>query len=150
MKDFNPRSPCGERLFVCYKHTAIVKFQSTLPVRGATLAQPLNRLRRNLFQSTLPVRGATLVRASYNQPTNNISIHAPRAGSDYEMTVDAWDGGISIHAPRAGSDGVNVKFSVSDEISIHAPRAGSDAQKLYDETVAKTISIHAPRAGSDH
>ena len=66
------------------------------------------------------------------------------------MTVDAWDGGISIHAPRAGSDGVNVKFSVSAEISIHAPRAGSDAQKLYDETVAKTISIHAPRAGSDH
>ncbi len=57
-RDFNPRSPCGER------HNSI-----------------LSSVKAVLFQSTLPVRGAT---ASWlpTLPTEQISIHAPRAGSD--------------------------------------------------------------------
>ena len=36
----------------------------------------------------------------------NISIHAPRAGSDYfSFTTAKRARFISIHAPRAGSDG---------------------------------------------
>ena len=35
-------------------------FQSTLPVRGATLADSIRLLAQKSFQSTLPVRGATL------------------------------------------------------------------------------------------
>ena len=35
---------------------------------------------------------------------NNISIHAPRVGSDkYAATSEIFNG-ISIHAPRVGSD----------------------------------------------
>ena len=56
---FNPRSPCGER------H------------RGG---QPA--LRQERFQSTLPVRGATFVLWS-RERLYRISIHAPRAGSDH-------------------------------------------------------------------
>ena len=38
---------------------------------------------------------------------------------------------ISIHAPRAGSDGaVKNYFEVFGGISIHAPRAGSDSNIL--------------------
>ena len=33
---FNPRSPCGERLFVDYFLYFVIIFQSTLPVWGAT------------------------------------------------------------------------------------------------------------------
>ena len=33
---------------------------------------------------------------------------------------------ISIHAPRAGSDDIIVKVVTNILISIHAPRAGSD------------------------
>ena len=79
--NFNPRSPCGERraLTASLPHAAI--FQSTLPVRGATLLKPRNVAnktdfnprspcgerhknnrnpeRKLKFQSTLPVRGAT-------------------------------------------------------------------------------------------
>ncbi len=36
-----------------------VKFQSTLPVRGATNGGLNNPPEANIFQSTLPVRGAT-------------------------------------------------------------------------------------------
>ena len=56
-----------------------------------------------LFQSTLPVRGATdTLGFTYN--LEEISIHAPRAGSDEEIRDDFNDAHISIHAPRAGSD----------------------------------------------
>ena len=35
-RDFNPRSPCGERLAEEGFNFTAVKFQSTLPMRGAT------------------------------------------------------------------------------------------------------------------
>mgnify|MGYP006880057814 CR=1 FL=1 len=55
---FNPRSPCGERL----ANTARYLFDP-------------------IFQSTLPLRGATLRRTDVEQK-RKISIHAPLAGSD--------------------------------------------------------------------
>ena len=56
--NFNPRSPCGERLAQTCTARGLPRFQSTLPMRGATSALfgiPLAML----FQSTLPMRGAT-------------------------------------------------------------------------------------------
>ena len=57
-KDFNPRSPHGERLTMSGKAIGISIFQSTLPAWGAT-------------QESQPQIVET-----------NISIHAPRMGSD--------------------------------------------------------------------
>ena len=56
------------------------------------------------FQSTLPVWGAT-TSFSASEAAVEISIHAPRVGSDSDFP-DAypWSDGISIHAPRVGSD----------------------------------------------
>ena len=56
--NFNPRSPCGERLFPVPRPFITIVFQPTLPVRGATRNkyQPKDYI---LFQPTLPVRGAT-------------------------------------------------------------------------------------------
>ena len=56
--DFNPRSPCGERLVRVVDGTEQAVFQSTLPVWGAT-----THCRRSVSGS-------------------QISIHAPRVGSD--------------------------------------------------------------------
>ena len=39
-KDFNPRSPCGERLGGSDAGTIMGSFQSTLPMRGATFFTP--------------------------------------------------------------------------------------------------------------
>ena len=58
-------------------------FQSTLPVRGATKRAQEN-FRVVLFQSTLPVRGATKPLWDELQ-MESISIHAPRAGSDWNI-----------------------------------------------------------------
>ena len=168
---FNPRSPCGERRAVRFAARLTDSFQSTLPVRGAT------------------------IRIVSGPLIGKISIHAPRAGSDTltpEATIEPTDfnprspcgerresvpvdktaEAISIHAPRAGSDDTGIPHaSRKTNISIHAPRAGSDGMphrntklKCYfnprspcgerrheglDVDAIVRISIHAPRAGSD-
>ena len=79
--DFNPRSPCGERLIQFRLFRQPPRFQSTLPVWGAT------KKARDLINAQM------------------ISIHAPRVGSDCPLRIEEEDNGaISIHAPRVGSD----------------------------------------------
>ena len=57
--DFNPRSPCGERLILRITTQQTLIFQSTLPVWGATATASRAAVAGNAFQSTLPVWGAT-------------------------------------------------------------------------------------------
>ena len=57
-----------------------------------------------------------------------ISIHAPRTGSDDNPPDDDLLAEvISIHAPRTGSDTDGTAHRGEGRISIHAPRTGSDA-----------------------
>ena len=108
-KNFNPRSPHGERrrgrknacayhdisihaprtgsdIGVARQASPAQRFQSTLPARGATADAILQNICK-IFQSTLPARGATFIIriASKNR---FISIHAPRTGSD----LDRYEG----------------------------------------------------------
>ena len=79
---FNPRAPCGARLHRLTDDFTPSQFQSTRPVRGATLVS-LARWIRIVFQSTRPVRGATAhILTAENKP--KVSIHAPRAGRDLD------------------------------------------------------------------
>ena len=168
---FNPRSPCGERRPSPSTKLAVVVFQSTLPVWGATA-------HRRVFDCQSP-----------------ISIHAPLAGSDRKVFFYAHGMRISIHAPLAGSDDSSLFFRSGRPkfqstlpsrgatgkphlprrkrgISIHAPLAGSDLALTYGDidrkqfqstlpsrgatryqtgcSQPKEISIHAPLAGSDY
>ena len=100
------------------------------------------------FQSTLPVRGATISLAFW-AALKAISIHAPREGSDHLSDASFPGTEISIHAPREGSDQDSLQTQIGlFDISIHAPREGSD---LFDGVLGQicAISIHAPREGSD-
>ena len=102
--DFNPRSPHGERHPPAVKESGGVKFQSTLPARGATLRSRFKSPRRTAFQSTLPARGATSA-GRLEGILYGISIHAPRTGSDARgRDAPTRAVVISIHAPRTGSD----------------------------------------------
>ena len=80
LSDFNPHSPCGERHTTALTKDNIYEFQSTLPMRGATPTVCLVTEHRG------------------------ISIHTPHAGSDKAMDDFRWDVKISIHTPHAGSD----------------------------------------------
>ena len=55
---FNPRTPCGVRQAAVHRNLLPLVFQSTHPLRGATLILP-TRLHQLRFQSTHPLRGAT-------------------------------------------------------------------------------------------
>ena len=149
VKNFNPRSPHGERRHLKWHRAGEVRFQSTLPARGATLY----RNNSNFFRL--------------------ISIHAPRTGSDRHGRGVAGRAAISIHAPRTGSDKSRRQGNPQWEtISIHAPRTGSDQTLLSVVSTSRRfqstlpargatlgfadcvfrvlkISIHAPRTGSD-
>ena len=138
-------------------------------MRGATLRIPF--LSEDVgFQSTLPMRGATL-RIGEALALTWISIHAPHAGSDPNWLQSRatlgnfnprspcgerpgfraglyFQGGISIHAPHAGSDFSNFVQLLCPRISIHAPHAGSDCL-APGNGLKRRISIHAPHAGSD-
>ena len=59
----------------------LLVFQSTHPVRGATVTQAVAKTKRAKFQSTHPVRGATVAHAQVHDGLV-ISIHAPREGCD--------------------------------------------------------------------
>ena len=124
--NFNPRSPWGERL------------NSMVP-EGL----------RFLFQSTLPVGGATW----YNQKgrsQNNISIHAPRGGSDKISLRHTKS--IKDFNPRSPwgerPPGYGLVF-VGLKISIHAPRGGSDDLNSSKELNPILFQSTLPVGGSD-
>ena len=124
------------------------------------------------FLSTLPARGATH-ESVHQYNAWDISIHAPREGSDGQLygvcpvLQDFYPRSprgerllgahayastelISIHAPREGSDEASTaRESHRRYISIHAPREGSDGHPLRHGRIPRPISIHAPREGSD-
>ena len=100
------------------------------------------------FQSTPPVRGAT-IRGYAVRRERGISIHAPRAGGDTtEIDIAVRAMLFQSTPPVRGATRRSPCFRRTYGISIHAPRAGGDAWAAY---MAKfeIISIHAPRAGGD-
>ena len=105
-RDFNPRSPHGERR------------------RTAT-----HKRRRSRFQSTLPARGAT-GEAMQGRLTIVISIHAPRTGRDpFVATSSTARRHFNPRSPHG--ERLNGVFTLGNAaiISIHAPRTGSDAMR---------------------
>ena len=147
-RNFNPRSPCGERHHVLSATSDAFIFQSTLPVWGAT--------------AELQATGFAV----------QISIHAPRVGSD--SSAPTLSPGRTYFNPRSpcgerptgslaiikvngfqstlpvwGATGLFCLWLVGFDISIHAPRVGSDLSSSPLFYVPSEISIHAPRVGSD-
>ena len=101
-----------------------------------------------------------------------ISIHAPREGSDAQLSgIGIGHGAISIHAPREGSDDVtHLSAALLIDFNPRSPRGERHRVKLFAPQYAdfnprsprgerplprgngrhtSAISIHAPREGSD-
>ena len=125
-RNFNPRSPHGERPATDGNCTTIAKHFNPRSPHGERLEHPPTYGVDCRFQSTLPARGATTTETK-SRAYMRISIHAPRTGSDVRRQPLRRILGISIHAPRTGSDGWVEDMYAYGRISIHAPRTGSDA-----------------------
>ena len=99
---FNPRSPRGERPYHRKLYYEALYFNPRSPWGERQVYVDFAE-RQKEFQSTLHVGGATL-EALLTCIREQISIHAPRGGSDWDMGLLEWHLFISIHAPRGGSD----------------------------------------------
>ncbi len=124
-RDFNPRSPYGERPGT--EHTC-----QKLPS----------------FQSTLPIRGATEVGAAASVGCL-ISIHAPHTGSDARRRRHSQRGAYFNPRSPYGErqtfiDRRVVEFQFQSTLPIRG--ATKRAIERFSEAL---ISIHAPHTGSD-
>ena len=147
-RNFNPRSPHGERLVI--RSICCAGMQNFNP------RSPHGERRGDFVQSA---------------HIGDISTHAPRTGSDLRELHGVLGAYISTHAPRTGSDGrerdggmlgdvfqptLPARGATLDffqrpcfrSISTHAPRTGSD-QQPPEPASPPAISTHAPRTGSD-
>ena len=149
-KNFNPRSPCGERPGQSPRSCRSWQFQSTLPVWGATTitAKVFGLLKP--FQSTLPVWGAT----SYVEALGRIlryfnprspcgerrdSCPLPCCTVTFQSTLPVWG------ATRP------TKSTWTRPQKHFNPRSPCGERLLPPDSKNDTvkISIHAPRVGSD-
>ena len=122
---FNPRSPCGERLIKLRQQIQISLFQSTLPVWGAT----------GCF-------GQLLVES-------NISIHAPRVGSDSPPEIsEKVRFYFNPRSPCGERLAVTPILQSRLRFQSTLPVWGATAPMLL-LLITQKISIHAPRVGSD-
>ena len=144
---FNPRTPCGVRPRRTSTPCGVSRFQSTHPLRGATLDDS-HYNSTSAFQSTHPLRGATYAYYA-NGNSKVISIHAPLAGCDWQTVSTHRTNGISIHAPLAGCDS-HPSPQAHPPLNFN-PRTPCGV-RLAAETrtgIRVSISIHAPLAGCD-
>ena len=142
-----PRAGSDRALWIRRRGTSL--FQSTLPVRGATKRHLISLLYKSAFQSTLPVRGATRKTDVTRQHMLRFQSTLPVRGATSPLFHFLATQNISIHAPRAGSDqgGSNAVMCPLD----FNPRSPCGERRCAQQLFARiqNISIHAPRAGSD-
>ena len=100
------------------------------------------------FQSTPPARGATK-QVCRKSACVGISIHAPREGGDFFLTLAEFTLIISIHAPREGGDLLKGKKAVKENYFNPRPPRGGRLGEHHGIQALRRISIHAPREGGD-
>ena len=145
---FNPRSPHGERRTPNVQTSPRLRFQSTLPTRGAT-------------RNDGAVRAVVL-----------ISIHAPHTGSDPGRSAPAlWPAYFNPRSPHGerptastarsfrclfqstlptrGATWFTPFLMKRSRFQSTLPTRGATCRK-WRESLGTIISIHAPHTGSDY
>ena len=146
-RDFNPRSPHGERPTACWFSFYDMDISIHAPRTGSDSPFVCFRFSTNYFNPRSP-HGERLTAAALTADASGFQSTLPARGATDFAATHSRQGNISIHAPRTGSDGHDCRAAVPRRISIHAPRTGSDGHDCR-AAVPRRISIHAPRTGSD-
>ena len=101
---FNPRSPCGERRAEASARKAAEAISIHAPRVGSDRLQQLAMCWPEKFQSTLPVWGATSQLLPRIVCRRDFNPRSPCGERRARPAVRAAVGIISIHAPRGGRD----------------------------------------------
>ena len=129
---FNPHSPCGERHVLDYDKAQADKFQSTLPMRGAT--RPPRALASNIsnFNPHSPC-GERRWRKKCSRRYNYFNPHSPCGERPSVVLPLPRRGSISIHTPHAGSDGQRANLGrCLGNFNPHSPCGERPALRAVD------------------
>ena len=146
---FNPRSPCGERLGDTRPGRRYRYFNPRSPCgeRRASIAP--RRVAPWAFQSTLPVWGATTFSNAVTFQQRTFQSTLPVWGATRPGRGTVLHGAISIHAPRVGSDIALFLLSPTQGLFQSTLPVWGATKRGAPGEQAGDISIHAPRVGSD-
>ena len=171
VKNFNPHSPCGERLGKSFLDEAEYLFQSTLPMRGATAYQSHKKQPGHIsihtphagsdtgplcgcplvseFQSTLPMRGATALLISRSSATTFQSTLPMRGATISHTCKDVNNFRFQSTLPMRGATRpARAALCRQCYFNPHSP-CGERLKHRHKVTPVIIISIHTPHAGSD-
>ena len=103
--NFNPRSPHGERLSLMIDERSVSRISIHAPRMGSDLVILKFDFSHVVFQSTLPAWGATFVMYSCFLSGFDFNPRSPHGERHPPVNrILAVQDEISIHAPRMGSD----------------------------------------------
>ena len=168
---FNPRPPRGGRPEDVFEVDAVVAVSihapraggdgptreiprnrssfNPRPPRGGRHPGDLRRRRNREFQSTPPARGAT-VSCSAQSGNIAVSIHAPRAGGDFQAVSRSWcHCEFQSTPPARGATVDSCGNSLANRRFNPRPPRGGRPPNLCGNDGDIGVSIHAPRAGGD-
>ena len=125
-----------------------LEFQSTRPIRGATVSIINPYYVEMDFNPRAPY-GARLQALIGTVPAGFISIHAPHTGRDvFCLAAESCFTYFNPRAPYGARLSLGAYMSALHDISIHAPHTGRDSG-AWPISRGKKISIHAPHTGRD-
>ncbi len=145
---FNPRSPWGERHLMGKASTRAQKFQSTLPVGGATAPPLAPRRSAHDFNPRSPW-GERQLSAIIPCVLEHFNPRSPWGERQRFFLFLSTPKPISIHAPRGGSDWPNPAVPRSPRHFNPRSPWGERRRLVLPRLCGRAISIHAPRGGSD-
>ena len=127
--------------------TRMWKFQSTLPMRGAT-----GDLEGDLTGVTIsihtPHAGSDKIYGNHDRCSSQFQSTLPMRGATHKNPSAFQFCDISIHTPHAGSDTLRSMFLPIPFISIHTPHAGSDKEPATGKTKHRTFQSTLPMRGA--
>ena len=147
-KYFNPRTPCGVRPRREKIRRPCGAFQSTHPMRGATIISTAVTL-TTVFQSTHPMRGATVLTIATMIRPRHFNPRTPCGVRHNSM--DNYSDGLAFQSTHPIRGATFSMKPAKMEVIHFNPRTPCGVRLRSDTPNPKirTISIHAPHAGCD-
>ena len=124
---FNPRSPHGERrVFALAISFDCINFNPRSP-HGERRLKALKGANTNTYFNPRSPHGERQISEGNECPAHEISIHAPRTGSDHFVCRPFCRHVVfQSTLPARGATIPDITTVLAKVISIHAPRTGSD------------------------
>ena len=140
-----PHAGCDEHR---YRSRMLFNISIHAPHAGCDTERAKAKAKEERFQSTHPMRGATLLAIAEND-RNSISIHAPHAGCDGNIVESVQLG--QIFNPRTPCGVRPYPCPGLHQHRIFNPRTpcGVRPTAFSCAAISSSFSIHAPHAGCD-